>query len=60
MGQKSKSTRFSCRRCQDWDSRWFANKADFIVTSEDYNNFVKKNYILRVFQGVKLNVSLIK
>lgn len=45
MGQKVNPHGFRVGVIKDWDSRWFANKADFGDTLvEDYNirNFVKK------------------
>lgn len=46
MGQKVNPARSPCRCVKDWDSRWFANKADFGDTLvEDFNvrKFIKKN-----------------
>ena len=72
MGQKVNPHGLRVGVIKDWDSRWFANKADFGDTLvEDYNvrNFIKKSLyaagvpkieIERFAEKVRINIHCAK
>ncbi len=57
MGQKMDPNGLRIGIIKDWNSKWYADKknfSDYLVEDHKIREYVKKKYMLQVFQKLKL------